>query len=781
VSDLPRPMRLVAEHLEEYSNLRSKSALPESIIELEGQLFATCEEVVRLAEPFDMFGVVGTIARIEMSSDPESYQETEHEGQVAAIELLCELISTRGRRHGSKTDYSDFPEAIEAIHTLLHDATRLGSLLIMLKTSRRYGREGDLSIGPLLRQVFLRNVAFPHMLRDTLDGLFASARLADDCRSAMGCTYSDITTAFEAIEKILAGGEAGWREGIQRAIEKALEVNLEGKEVDLDSLREGINRAFDPISGALLTVESIAHNSGLTRSVVEAVLTAFSRPIKEAELGVAVDWFFSGASDLGRQPLIFDGDDAYLLPHRALLLPSIRGGIEDHLKRAELWTGYSDRRGEYLEEASLGYLQKVLPTADVLAGTKYFVPNRDRLAVETKPDQFTDLGETDGLVLVDDVALIVEAKSASLSPIARTGNLNRVKADVRKIVSSASKQASRLRDRIDADGGIRLRDNTWLDLSHVREIHSITVSLEDLSGYATLTSALFDAGLLDDIRVPWTVGLHDLRIICDLCDRPAELLLYIRRRTAPDVTRWFLTLDELDYFMYFFTTGLFVEPDPEVRFELLPQLGPPTTAERRRHSQMTVSMLLSQTDPLDAWYLYEIGERQTPAAKPSLNAEPDILKLVDSMEMIASPGWLRVGATLLAGSGKLQKQLARYPTELARLVAKDNSTHTNTIIGGATTGDSFVIVWAVAPRGMPLTNYVRHLNRYVKAKKHQLQVAIGAALVFRSDDLSVPASLLYDNRRPGPDNDLDRAVDELGLKAFGSGRDDLLRTHRNGH
>jgi hypothetical protein len=127
-----------------------------------------------------------------------------------------------------------------------------------------------------------------------------------------------------------------------------------------------------------------------------------------------------------------------------------------------------------------------------------------------------------------------------------------------------------MKERIVDDKGLRLRDGTWLDLADVREIHSVVTSLDDMPGIATATAKLAGAGLLPPDNIPWTVSLNDLDLVTQLVDRPAEFLLYLRRRTEPRATEMFMAVDELDLFLLFFRMGLYVEPDPEVASREMP-------------------------------------------------------------------------------------------------------------------------------------------------------------------------------------------------------------------
>jgi hypothetical protein len=434
------------------------------------------------------------------------------------------------------------------------------------------------------------------------------------------------------------------------------------------------------------------------------------------------------------------------------------------LKKSAGWERYAKHRGDYLEREALRLLDGVFPGCTIHRGLDYFVPDPDATGPETLPERYTKRVEGDGLLLIDDVALILEAKAGALTDASKAGNATRLTSDLNKLVTAAADQTDRMRQRIEQDRGLRLGNGTWLDLDHIREVHSIAVSLDDLSGIATVTSELVLTGILTTADLPWTISLHDLRIITELVERPAEFLLYLRRRTEPDVTRRFHAVDELDFFLEFFATGLYVEPDPDRVQAELPQFGEPSVASKRRFKNQRLTFLTSRTDQLDAWYFYRLGARQTPAPKPRFNPDPQLVILVDALANQRKQGWLRVGTTLLDASGALQKKLGRYPHDLVQLTSHDRSPHTAAAAGGTRAKESYVLVWASKAPGQTIEDASSRLATYVSAKQHQVQVAFGAGFLFDVGDPTAPCSTYYDSRQPGVDANLDRAVELLGLR-----------------
>jgi hypothetical protein len=444
-------------------------------------------------------------------------------------------------------------------------------------------------------------------------------------------------------------------------------------------------------------------------------------------------------------------------------VPAVQPRFEEALKSAGLADDYNKHRGRVLERNAIALLTKHLPSCNTYPAIEYFTPDEAR--DEKIPLKYSKLVEGDGLIVVDDVAIVVEAKSGALSALSRTGHAPRLKGDLGKLVASASRQAARLRDLILRDRGLQLRDRSWLDLSGVSEVHTIAVTLEDLSGITTLTSELVEAGLLHEVALPWAVSLHDLRIISEIIARPAELLLYLRRRTEPEVTKYYHAVDELDLFLYMYRKGLYVEPDPDRVESELPQFGPRSVAERRRRKAQRRTILTSHTDPVDAWYFYQLGVRSTPAEKPRINSPAALLDMVDSLAALGEPGWLSIGATLLEGSSVAQRNFALNGPKLIEMTRRDGREHSLTILGGSRKDDSYVLVWLSVPTAEEFAGERDRIRRYLSAKKHQAQVWRAAAFVYAAESGALVATL-FDNRRPGPDEELDAQLH--GLRPLGS-------------
>ncbi|MFD7978751.1 hypothetical protein [Streptomyces sp. NPDC059071] len=746
------------------------------------RLDESLDELVRLVEPYDPWDVLDLLQVRCTPPPPAAGQQPDPEAIAALVDLVAVIVRPRGVRDtarpaGAAGGRPQASPVIEEVHRLALDCLRTGADAIAFEAAAEHKDAlARIRAGAVLREMTLRNAVYPHMLRDTLRALFAHPDVTADCQAALGFTVDDAISVLEACGQLRA---RVWGERTRQAADAARmmafvehAVQSSGMSAQFESQRqvaqERLRNAVTAMSAnsadeVSASVTELSAHTGVAPATVGAVVDAFVLPTPQHSPYEAALQLLTGSSPLRMKPLLRDATGRVLLVHGALHLPAIMEVFEQRLKDAGRWDTYSKHRGAYLEDAAAELLQRHLPGAAVHKGFEYFVPDPNKPGSETSPGQFTKCVEGDVLLVAGDIALIVEAKAVALNPRSRAGESMKLRRDLTRIVTDAASQAQRLRERIETDGGLRLRDTTWLDLAHVREVHSIAVSLEDLSGIVTTTAELVQAGLLPAKNLPWTVSLHDLRVISELVERPAELIVYLRRRTEPETTQRFVAVDELDLFLYFYEAGLYVEPDPEQVARAVPQSGPPTVAAKRRRKAERAEIITSRTELLDAWYFSELGLAQAPVPKPALTAEPAVLALIDEISALGTPGWLPITATLLEGSAKTQRQFGHAAKTLCRKTLADGHDHKMTLFGGTRQANTIMLVWMTAPHPALHKSMLSKLQRYVRAKKHQLQMARAAGLLFDAGSGKLTA-LVFDNRRPGPDPALDQEVVDLGLK-----------------
>ena len=667
------------------------------------------------------------------------------EGGPARIELLTILAaaSTTVRDVGAPPIWHQLGEWKPAVDRII----ALSAMTNLLRTAAGGPLDpmAKIQVNTRASEVLLRESSYADMVKTTLVDLFDEAVIRAALIDILTFDLGVAVSVLEACDEIQTEKMSDRLNAMMTQIDQATPNQEDLTDSEKEEIRSQLDRIWDPADSDVSTTPGeIAERLQITEGAATAVLNQFTLDSSLGSPEEAVSNFTSGDNALRTNPIISDGSGRFMLVHPSLAIPAIRENFEQRLKQSPAWDQYQTHRGKYLEDETSRCLTTVLPDADVRSGFEYFVP-ADETEEQGEPLRYTKLVEGDLLFLLDDVAIIAEEKAVALAPSARAGNTRRLRSDLVRIVTKASEQAARLKDRMENDGGFRLRDGSWVDTAHIREIHTMAVSLEDLAGVSTATADLLQAGLLDANNIPWTVSLNDLRLITELTDPSAVamFLLYLRRRRHPEATTVFAATDELDFFLYFFENGLYVQPDPEAMKDELSYMTKVRTGDRRRRDGQGRQFITSRTDSLDAWHAYTTGISDVPAAKPQIKGSPT-LPLLRELQSRRDFGWCSIGATLLSGSTRTQQEWMNTPQDLFRRVRADGRGHHVTRPYGSNRTDAWVQVWAVEDSLSADFNYATTLLKdYIRAKKYQLGISRAMALIYDAQSLELH-TVLYD-------------------------------------
>lgn len=597
------------------------------------------DDIIRLACGLDLIKVVSSV-RVGMIM---SHSTTGVEPSAAALELIALALTCRDSAPSEDRveprESRFMPPHLDAV---AREVLSVGSLIALFETPAS-DPEHTVLFHSVQREINLRNPVYPEMLLETLLGLFSDPAVNDDCRAVLGFSGLEAVNVMEAVRSLTVSGLEQRFSHMDAARDASLphleSLHRAGRDptedpdpVLISAVQEVVNAVHEltaNISQAtVIDPGAVAARTGYEPSVVEAVLDVFTFT-ESLEMGEMFQRFFRGDNPLRTAPIVSDPQGRRMVVHDGLALPAVREVIETRLKAANRNAAYEKYRGDWVEKAAIDLLEKALLGGRVFRAFNYFVPDPRAAVPQVEPREFTKRVEGDGLIVIDDIALIVEVKSVALTAEARGGVVRRLRGKLRDIVTNAANQAARLRERIITDKRIRLDDDQWIDVSGVREIHTVAVGLEDLSGVTTATPALIAAGVLKQENIPWTVSLHDLRIVCEILDRPSELVLYLRRRTQPETTWKYRAVDELDLFLLFLKGAFYFEPDPRQLAEALPWSALPSTGDMRRYTNQHPQLVSSQTRPLDDWYEAKRGPDARTADKPRFVGDQRLLRLVD--------------------------------------------------------------------------------------------------------------------------------------------------------
>jgi hypothetical protein len=738
---------------------------PETISRITG-------EIVSIIGNADVFDVIELMRLREVPVTLDGHRESLDDYQPAAIELIAIVMRAQGTRHAiSEQDAFDPGPAIPRLHDLVRQLFALGQFTLLANAqTNSHGPLTKLAAMYVGHELNVRNKQYTHIQEHVNTTLFAGENVSGLLLKSLGFTYADFLIARTAIGELHLNrfleardklGDVAQEWASNRAVPQTDARIAEGRAA-LDALM------FHPGQRASFTAKDIAAMTQLPIERVVNILSLFSIGFDGPHDPVpAVEAFLRGANVFNRAALFRDQNGNYITLHLPIGTDCFRQVVESALKLdSKLWRQYDKVRAKESERLALEALRPLFGNSESFENLKYFRPN---IGVEANAlhsaagsiTSYAEQTEADALFVVEDVAVCVEVKARSVSHQAREGHVQRLSADLRATIGDATSQALRLEALIRINGGLWRDDKSWLDLSHIREVRSIAVCLDDFGPLATGLDDLVRSGIIESDRFPWIVSLHDLMTISEILDRPAEFLLYLRRRTESEVSLKYFAVDELDMFMLYLSGQLYVQPDPErVQAEFL---GVPRTSghERRQYAESAIpTQVMTHTDSLDAWIYFQAGLVAEPVEKPTFASNPELLRVVDFLQDGHKPGWFRFSADLLNLAEDAQARVVKCKNQILRDSERDAKSHTAFLAFAGAWGYPTLFLGS-QPGGMPHEVASRKLLTYALAKKHQIKS--DRALIVLFDPRGSISSVRYDNRAPGEDEHMDGLGKRIGL------------------
>lgn len=732
-------------------------------------------DMARLAEmlaPHDAFEILGYLWLSNSIANPETYKEWEHEGIAAAVELAAAILLRRPTRAGDPAQHRgrlDF----EAVEVRLRELLTSRALRLMSDAAGRQDPPDPFAMTratALAHRLAVRSPSYDWQERATVTELFDHDTLQKDVLAACGFSATTALTLQDAIMEIglqrLDERRAKAREASETLMAKVKNPPEDGRS-DSDAevirtLREmkpaEVQRRIDAMLIAWMghelgqtvsfTASKLARLTGCDPQETDEYLAAFSiefgeRPSHNGQVDV---------EDVRARPIVADGNGRYLCVSAPSLIWTLRPFIENALKDhgASAFKRFERHRRAMVERRATAALAKAL--------------RADWAHEEIHYDGASDgqYGEVDGLLRVDTALLIVEAKASSMRPSARRLAQDSFRKWLKTEVTKAAAQTRRAREMLlDGNAQLRITDRNGqpltLNLDGIGHTFELIVVLEDLSSVAPSAWQLADAGILASHPTPLLISLHDLELICEIVERPSELIHYLQRRQRVDETRCVIAPDELDYFMHYLQFGLFWEAGSD---------GTPTAPVH----------LLSHTEPLDSYFFYERGLRGTPATRPSAKHHRDVRELLDCLDESNASGRLDAALAILDFNEKVRRKIASTLKALKRRSSLDGAVHDATI---GSREHAVTVMTAPSTRSGGLAD---RLHQYGVLKKHQLKLAVWVGFggwAGPSEPIQVAIAL---TRPWQPDAGLDDLVAELPSARTGrvdfDGRTHPRKRHR---
>ena len=287
-----------------------------------------------------------------------------------------------------------------------------------------------------------------------------------------------------------------------------------------NSINQGSFRPGAMLSVFMLTVEEVAAAACLDYQVVESVFDAFSLPSAEKSGG------FNSMSDFNHAkayPLIEIEKGKYMLYQYRCFTDSLYESPSYWMKKDPVYADQSAKnRGEFTEQFCANCMRRV------------FGEGRVHENVILRKDKATTVGEIDVLVIFGDRAIVIQAKSKSLTIESRKGIDDRIKDDFRRAVQNSYDQGLKCAKAL-LEKGIPVlnKDGRSINMpKDLKEIYILCVLSEQYPSLPFQTRQFLRVEKTKQIMEPFVMDVFLLDTMTEMLRSPLYFLSYINRRTT---------------------------------------------------------------------------------------------------------------------------------------------------------------------------------------------------------------------------------------------------------
>jgi hypothetical protein len=579
-----------------------------------------------LLEDADPFHVIATIQFANLFVAWGSYYEPSHKGSEAKVELVCGFLATQPP---NRTGQRPAPEAMQAIFDELDHIEDLVLLVNLTMPAGDDHTAAAMRFSGAMRWMSLRGNSFaghgPELAQEVYrpygDWLLEAFGFSVDDVLAVGQAATELTATRmndlgrEGAETMNRAGGPSHAPGFAAAVLETLEL--------FDARIRGV--------AAFTAEDLLGFRQSLDADRSRAVLDELSTEVGSLEASTYTGLF--DVNPLRERPLLRMGDEF------VLAIPGMLTRDADALLEHRLLAGrpnFPRQRAKTLDRLAVRYLTNVLPGAAAYTNLYY------------------EDTELDGLVLFDDVAVVIEGKAGGMSVPARRGDVRRLREDIQRNVEDAWRQAARARAYLlrDEDSIFRNEDGEVVlrvPAGSVRDIVIVNPTLHELHGHASQLGGLRALGLFPEDELPWSVYINDLRVVAETSDNAAVFLHYPVWRSRLPLGDGVVVWDEMDLWASYLMCERF--------------------APLSEHGKIVVAN--SSTD-FDAYYdgLAGHGPR---SKRPAKFLKEPVRSFVSRMAEERPAGWRSAAGACLDMSIPELAVVATKATELATEAAHDGS------------------------------------------------------------------------------------------------------------
>jgi hypothetical protein len=470
-----------------------------------------------------------------------SYYEPTHSGAEHKVELVASLLASQPLAQSLEPIPS---QQMQQIHDELDEIVQL---LFLVNFSMPRGDDlqaAETRFVGAMHWMTLRGTSYAHHGADLARAIYSAH--ADWMLTTLGFTVDDVLAMGSTIEELittqvnaLIGRAGAFAEEVltqldtpngQAQLSKEQRAQLRSPEGRLQIGGSAFTHVFQGgirDAATFSTDDVLAANPDLRREHVEAALAELS--LQVGSLGPSEYTGLFDESPLREKPFL-EVSGEYALPVPGMLLRETVTLLERRLMTDR--PKFLHARAKTLDSLAVEHLGAMLPGA------------------QTYTNLYYEDAELDGLVVFEDVALVVEGKGTALSPQAHRGDLERLRRDVGRAVEDAWKQGARAREFILRDDDSVFRDEAGTEITlpagSVKEVFIVNPTLHELGGHAPQLGRLRALGLFPENELPWSVYINDLRVISETCENAAIFLHYLVWRNRLPLGEGVTVMDEID-------------------------------------------------------------------------------------------------------------------------------------------------------------------------------------------------------------------------------------------
>jgi hypothetical protein len=730
--------------------------------------FVLRQALLLLSRSYDALDVIPRLWLYCTPTNPETYKESEWQPELSAPEFFALIMVSRNKPNVvyAKRRHTATASSIKIIAHLIHvlyvvQQRRLAMLMHLKSTTETVPSlrfvASRIRLGFLARELHLRNAHFEDKEIEMLRALF-SGTVHEELMARLGFGLEDALLVRHAfLARMIPPQYESYLNNVAVVGDRESAVNLMLHLRAMESMlndRERMTAIAKPARDSSLSLDELHATTGICKDSLNEMLSRMSIDLDSDE-GSLADDFLSGDNPTITRPFIRTvtdyGQTRWVLVQPAWVIHGIRRVFETALYKPQNHM-YLTHRSKYLENKALELLCKALRPETALANVSYSLSSSSNETVY----------EADGVIIVGNVAVVVEAKSNRLRPNAHNilGPPELLWQALEPLVKMAIEQGERLRPLILNSSHLRIhraidvnrltqenltKKNFLLDVSSVTKVYVVAVTLEDLNHIVTVAEDLSESLLSPrGAPAPLLLNIHDLEVLQEIIERPSEFIHYLKQRqnSASNI----LARDELDYLMHYVSWGLSGDED---------------------HKELTPGL----ADDLLDWYSHKRGERRTVANKPRRIKEPVVNLLLDALESHRPTGWLKVSDAILSLDKESRRIIDAVPRELKKLTQDCHEDRSRYLEFTENRRVSLGVFFFSLPTHSEYLDFEDFIHVLLRLRQYASKLGAVAAVVSFEESAKLFDVCIFDASGWEPDEEADKAVEEAlrnNFPGFGS-------------